>query len=215
MKDIVTFCQTTKNKVEEDIKSKENTIKTKTNATSFREMDQTLKNIQEKRIKSLQQGKNQKFYRLKYHANQQNEQPERTGRLEKDQPREPRRIKSASRSKSNHKVSYAEKVKQHKNKPQTGSNNGRDQQIEQLQKQIDQLRNDRKNNSVSTNSKSAYTAPSLGATNRPNPQQQNDHSTEMSNAEIFSLIKNTMQTLNAYAARLEQQGNSLQTPRGM
>ena len=212
MRDIVTFCKETTNKIEDDIKSKETSIKTKTNETKFNEIDVALKENRQKRIKYLQQGKNKKFYRLKYHSNQPTL---RTGRADKEQSqqyRQQHKSRSRSRSRNNPKLSYAEKVKQQQsqakqaNKKQHQSsrknNQDRDKQIEMLQKQINELRNERNESSNLNPPKNLQVAPNTGAKIQT-PEK-------MTNAEIFILIRNTMKTLNTYATQSEQQENLLQ-----
>ena len=146
MNDIVNFCKETNTSIDTQIKAKESQIKEKSTDGSYAEIKKAIDTNQENRIKSLEQNKNKKFNRIKYHANQQTE---RIGRPEEESSRRRyRRSRSRSRSQQNNYQTYASvlknnvrpNTKQSTSKTNHYSNtqprNNRDEQIEALQQQI-------------------------------------------------------------------------------
>ena len=217
MGDIVDFCETTKTKVSEQIKETDEALKNKTPKAKYDEISKALDENQESRKKNLLYRKNKKFYRLKYQPNQQG-QPIRAGRTppsddeENQSQRQSRRERSKShreRSSSRNKPrTFADVLKgqnqtnhqrtdKYSNQPRPNPN--REDQINKLQRQIDELRNQRNHPKQSPTPKNLNHAPPTGAE---------------TTQDIVKLINTTMLTLTAFASRLENP-DSLQIPREM
>ena len=217
MKDIVDFCKSTTTNLSTKIKEVDASIKSKLQPVKYKELSAALQKNQEFRKRNLQQRKVKKFNWLKYKSNQQ--QTPRVGRQqEKLEPknnnaRSNYNERSRSRSRTT-KPSYASVLKNKSNTEQRKANNihttptnpNRAEQIKKLEEQIQELRNQRNNDLQKP--KNWRSAPQGGANNN------HGSTAEISTKDVMSLIQSTMQTLNAFAMRLDNQ-SSLQTHQQM
>ena len=228
MKDIVKFCETTKSEVSEQIQTKETELQSTTNPETYTKVKKAIQENKQVRQKTLLNQKNRKFNRLKFPSNQITERQGRTNYSNNNGNR--RRSSSRSRSQNrkpifktnnqgnNQSATYASILQKGNTRQQNNINqsNGRasderNKQIEKLQQQINQLRNER--NNTDPVQKNVNGAPRVGARQT---QSGDPQTAEMTTKDVMDLINTTMLTLTAFASRLDQRNNDLlQTPQGM
>ena len=215
MADIITFNNKTVENVLKEIKDCENKLKNFCTYNEFTELKKSINDTQSKRNKTLNLRKTKKFNQLKYHpershqkANQVTQQSQQNNNLSyagavRSKSR-PNNATKRIRSKSNN---TRQNLQSTNRTPSQTNEINRKNQIDKLQKQIDELRNNSQQpNSNQHHSKNGTAAPQRGAQNPAN---------EVTPTDVLDFISTAIGRLNEFAELFKTKGSTPQTRQGM